>query len=61
MNSNVILACKHFQNQGLNFTKHTKFVINLQIQKYDKAILRQRLIKRGNVWIKNWKLYKHKH
>ena len=26
-NPNAILACKHFQNQGLNFNKHTEFVI----------------------------------
>ena len=47
------MACKHFQQESHNFSKHAKFTIIDQltnISKFKKT-LTQRLIERGNILI----------
>ena len=52
-NSNAILPCRHFQEQGHNFNSQTKFIIidKLVNTSSPKDILRERLIQRENFWI----------
>ena len=52
-NVDAIMACKHFQQESHNFSKHAKFTIIDQltnISKFKKT-LTQRLIERGNILI----------
>ena len=50
----AIIADKHFQKIGHRFNKHARFTITdrLTNTNFVKEILREHLIKRGNLWIK---------
>ena len=50
-NSNAILACRHFNQQGRNFNSHAKFIVIGKIvdTSNSKYILREHLIQRENV------------
>ena len=52
---NIILACRHFQQQGHNFNSHAKFIIiDKQVNTFSSTdILRKRLIVRENFWVQN--------
>ena len=56
-NTNIILACRHFQQQGHNFNSHAKFIIidKLFNTASSKEISRERLIQRENFWIQKLK------
>ena len=47
---NSILVCKHFQEQGHNFKKHVKFIINDKLVNLhgSKEALREMLVVRKN-------------
>ena len=53
-NSNVILACKHFQNKGHNLNKHANFIIidKLVNVEHSKSTQRDRLTETETFWIK---------
>ena len=54
---NLILACRHFQQQGHNFNNHSKFIITDRPvnTSNSKDILLERLIQRENFWIQKLK------
>ena len=54
---NSILAYKHFQEEGHNFSKHAKFIITdklINLHRSKKA-LREMLVIRENFWIQKLK------
>ena len=56
-NSNAILACRHFKQQGHKFNSHVKFIIidKLVNTSSSKDILRERLIQRESFLIQKLK------
>ena len=54
---NSILACKHFQEQELNFNKHAKFIIIDELVNIhsSKEALQEMLVIRENFWIQKLK------
>ena len=54
---NSVLACKHFQEQGHNFNKHTKLIIIDKLVNLHgfKEALREMLVIRESVWIQKLK------
>ena len=56
-NPNTILACTHFQQQGLNFDSHAKFIIidKLVNTASTKDTLHEYLTQQENVWIQKLK------
>ena len=57
-NANAILACRHFKQQGHNFSSRAKFIIIDKLVKTSssKDILREHLIKPENFWIQRRKI-----
>ena len=56
-NTNAMLACRHFQQQGHKFNSHAKFIIIGKLVNTSRAkdILRERLIQQENFWIQKLK------
>ena len=54
---NSVLACKYFQEQGHNFSKHAKFIIIDKLVNLhgSKEALPEMLVIRENLWIQKLK------
>ena len=53
---NSILACKYFQEQGHNFNKYAKFIIDKLVNLHGfKEALQEMLVIRENFWIEKVK------